>query len=98
MSFFLMETHCKACNKAETQEEIGIYSELRIKLLWWFSLYNFVKRLPHMKSSKLYAVALWSVHFHNYRLQFTFIPQKLSVFDFSLLSSVHTAEAEGRNG
>lgn len=53
-----METHCKACNKAEAPEEAPIYSKLRIQLLWWFSRYNFVDRFPYIKSSNLCAVAL----------------------------------------
>lgn len=29
-----MKTHCKACSKAEAQEETAIYSKLRIQILW----------------------------------------------------------------
>lgn len=34
MSFCLMKTHCKACSKAEAQEETAKYSKLRIQILW----------------------------------------------------------------
>lgn len=98
MSFCLMETHCKACNKAGAQEETAIYSKLRIQILWCFSGWTGLWTGSHILKVLICLLLPYELYiFIIIDFNLPLFPHK-TVFYFSLLSTVHAAEAEGRNG